>query len=140
MVYGDAQHDGKANFLIELVNIIRSSHCPILIAGDFNMTRRESDKNKPGGYNRWSPLFNAVIEQGELMELMLSGRKYTWCNNHEDPTYELLDRVLVSHEWEEHFPLVCVTTMPSELSDHTPLLIKAGAKPQVPTGFRFENC
>ena len=98
MVYGDAQHDGKANFLIELVNIIRSSHCPILIAGDFNMTRRESDKNKPGGYNRWSPLFNAVIEQGELMELMLSGRKYTWCNNHEDPTYELIDRVLVSHE------------------------------------------
>ena len=140
VVYGDAQQDGKAKFLIELVHIIRSSHCPILIAGDFNLTRRASDKNKPGGYNRWSPLFNAVIEQGGLMELSLSGRKYTWCNNHEDPTYELLDRVLVSHEWEEHFPLVCVSTPPSELSDHSPLLIKAGSKPTVPASFRFENC
>ena len=68
------------------------------------MTRRASDKNKPGGYNRWSPLFNVVIEQGELMELGLSRRRYTWCNNHEDLTYELIDRVLVSLEWEEHFP------------------------------------
>ena len=74
------------------------------------------------------------------MELSLSGRKYTWCNNPEDPPYELLERVLVSHEWEEHFPLVCVSTLPSELSDHSPLLIKAGSKPAVPASFHFENC
>jgi hypothetical protein len=64
VVYGDAQQDGKANFLVELVNFIRSSTYPILITGDFNMTRKESEKNKPWGYNRWSPLFNVVIEQG----------------------------------------------------------------------------
>jgi hypothetical protein len=49
VVYGDAQQDGKANFLIELVNVIRSSTHPILITGDFSMTRKESEKNKPGG-------------------------------------------------------------------------------------------
>jgi endonuclease/exonuclease/phosphatase family metal-dependent hydrolase len=48
VVYGDAQQDGKANFLIELVNVIRSSAHPILITGDFNITRKESEKNKPG--------------------------------------------------------------------------------------------
>jgi hypothetical protein len=48
---------------VELVNVIRSSVYPILITGDFNMTRKDSEKNKRGGYNRWSPLFNDVIEQ-----------------------------------------------------------------------------
>jgi endonuclease/exonuclease/phosphatase family metal-dependent hydrolase len=119
VVYGDAQQDGKANFLVELVNVIRSSTHPILIIGDFNMTRKGSEKNKPGGYNRWSPLFNVATEQGGLTEIALSGRKFTWCNNHEDPTYELLDRVLVSPSWEEKFPLVCATTLPGELSDLT---------------------
>jgi hypothetical protein len=140
VVYGDAQQDGKANFLVELVNFIRSFVYPILITGDFNMTKKDSEKNKPGGYNRWSPLFNAVIEQGGLMEISLSGRKFTWCNNHEDPTYELLDRVLVSPSWEEKFPLVCANTLPSELSDHTPILIKSGVKPKTQPIFRFENC
>jgi endonuclease/exonuclease/phosphatase family metal-dependent hydrolase len=72
------------------------------------------------------PLFNVVIEQGELIEIALTGRKFTWCNNHENPTYELLDWVLVSTSWEEKFPLVCASTLPSELSDHTPILIKIG--------------
>jgi hypothetical protein len=63
VVYGDAHQDGKAN-LVELVNVIRSSTHPMLISGDFNMTKRESEKNKPRGYNRWSPLFNVVIDQG----------------------------------------------------------------------------
>jgi hypothetical protein len=49
VLYGDAQQDGKANFLIELVNVIRRSTYPILIIGYFNMNRKESEKNKPGG-------------------------------------------------------------------------------------------
>jgi hypothetical protein len=65
----------------------------------------------------------APISQGELMEIPLSGQRYTWSNNQEDPTFELLDRVLVSPAWEENFPLVTVSTLSRELSDHTPLLI-----------------
>lgn len=140
VVYGDAQQTGKANFLIELVHVIRKSPYPIIIAVDFNMTRKESEKNKPGGFNRWSPLFNAVIEQGELMDIALSGRKYTWSNNHEDPTFTVLDRVLVSSTWEEHYPLVNVSCLSRELSDHTPLLITSGEKLKNQQKFRFENC
>jgi hypothetical protein len=80
------------------------------------------------------------MEHGGLMEIRLSGRKFTWCNNHEDPTYELLDRVLVSPSWEEKFSLVYATTLPSELSDHTPILIKSGDRPKRQSIFRFENC
>jgi hypothetical protein len=129
----------KTNFLIELVNVIRGSQYAILIAGDFNITRKESEKNKPGEYNRWCPLFNVVIEQGGLMEIALTGRKFTWCNNHEKPTYELLGRVLISPSWEEKSTLMCASTLPSVLSNHTPILIKSRDKPRIPPIFRFEN-
>ena len=60
------------------------------------------------------------------MEIQLSGRQYTWSNNQEDPTFSLLDRVLVSPSWEELFPLVTVTTLTRELPDHVPQLISMG--------------
>jgi hypothetical protein len=45
------------HFLVELVHIIQKTKAPIMITGDFNTTRRSSDKNKPGGFNRWSVSF-----------------------------------------------------------------------------------
>jgi hypothetical protein len=74
------------------------------------------------------------------MEIPLSGRRYTWSNNQENPTFELLDRVLISPTWEEKFPLVTVTTLSRDSSDHTPLLITTGKHPLKSPAFRFENC
>ena len=73
------------------------------------------------------------------MEIQLSGRKYTWSNNHEDPTYELLDRVLISTTWEDVYPLVTVTALNRDLSDHTPLLVSTGEMVKTPRQFKFEN-
>jgi endonuclease/exonuclease/phosphatase family metal-dependent hydrolase len=53
----------------------------------------------------------------------MSGRKYTWANNLATPTYEKLDRVLITTEWEEKFPLTMVRVLTREVSDHTPLLL-----------------
>jgi hypothetical protein len=86
---------------------------------------------------KWSPLLSVVIDQDELMETALTGRKFTWCKYHDYPTYELRDRVLVSPSREEHFPLVRVTTLSSDLSNHNPLLIKSRERPVVPTTFQF---
>jgi len=47
---------------------------------------------------RWSFLFNAVIDGLDPRELEMSGRKYTWANSLKNPTFEILDRVLVSTE------------------------------------------
>jgi hypothetical protein len=73
------------------------------------------------------------------MEIPLSGRRCTWSNNQEDPTFELLDRILVSPTWEEKFPIVTVATLTRDLSDHTPLLITTVERPKIPPIFRFEN-
>jgi hypothetical protein len=37
-----------------------------------------------------------------LKEIELTGWKYTWANNLDNPTFEKLDRVLVTMEWEEN--------------------------------------
>ena len=44
------------------------------------------------------------------------------------PTYEKLDRVLASTEWEQKFPLVTVDALNREISDHTPLLLSTGER------------
>jgi hypothetical protein len=61
VVYGDARQTGKVVFFIELAQFINKSNLPMLIAEDFHLTRRDSDKNKLGGYNRWSMLFNSLL-------------------------------------------------------------------------------
>lgn len=84
---------GKESFFTELSYVCQKQEYPLLVGGDFNIIRRASEKNKSGGCSRWSFLFNAVIESCGLKELELSGRKFTWANKLEDPTYEKLDRV-----------------------------------------------
>ena len=46
-------------------------------------------------------MFNMIIESLNLREIELTGRQFTWANSLPVPTYEKLDRVLVSVEWEQ---------------------------------------
>jgi hypothetical protein len=78
-------------------------------------------------YNdKWPVLFNAIIETLNLREIELTGRKFTWANYAEIPTYEKLDRILVTTEWEQKFLLATVQALTREISDHTPLLLDGG--------------
>jgi hypothetical protein len=56
------------------------------------------------------------------------------------PTYEKLDRVLVSTEWEQNFPLATIDALGREISDHTSLLLFTGGRSKVgrQLPFRFE--
>jgi hypothetical protein len=71
----------------------------------------------------------------------MSGRKYTWANNLSTPTFEKLDRVLVTTEWEEKYPLTIVQALPRKISDHTPLLLNSGETSTRGTepAFKFES-
>ena len=53
---------------------------------------------------KWPFLFSAVINSLDLKEIELTGHKFTWANSLPEPTFEKLDRVLVSTEWELKFP------------------------------------
>ena len=71
-------------------------------------------------------MFNVIIESLDLREIALSGRQYTWASRRDMPTFEKLDRILASVEWEQKFPLVTVCAMTRTGSDNTPLLIDSG--------------
>lgn len=125
-VYGPAQDNLKEMFLAELVNMASKVTEPILIGGDFNILHSSTEKNNDNFNPRWPFLFNAVIDGLCLRELALSGRQYTWANARANPTYEKLDRVLVSTDWELHFPRASVLAHSRDVSDHTPLILNTG--------------
>jgi exonuclease III len=89
-VYGAAQNDQKQKFLSELSSFCSKCSHPMLIGGDFNILRKDSDKNKPVGTNKWSSLFNSIIDVHELIELDLCGRLFTWSNNRNPPCWGLV--------------------------------------------------
>ena len=86
--------------------------------------RHSKEKNKDNFNPRWPFLFNAVIDSFDLREIELTGRQFTWANSLTDPTYEKLDRLLVTTEWELKYPLVTVHALDRGVSDHTPLLLE----------------
>ena len=65
--------------------------------------------------------FNSLINHVELMDLPIYDQSFTWTNVQERPILAKLDRVLVSSEWESHFPLASLHTLPWSTSDHAPL-------------------
>jgi hypothetical protein len=56
-------------------------------------------------------LFNAIIETLNLREIEMTKRKYTWTNYTKVPTFEKLNRILVTIDWEQKFPLASVQTL-----------------------------
>lgn len=65
-VYGAAQDALKPDFLAELVRICDSDNLPMLVEGDFNIIRRQEDKNNNNFNARWPFIFNAIIETLDL--------------------------------------------------------------------------
>ena len=84
-VYGPPHDKDKQVFLIELVHVLHANTLTYVVGGGVNIIRKSSDCNRPRRLSKWSTLFNDVINNKELKELELTGRKYTWSNNQEIP-------------------------------------------------------
>ena len=127
-------------FLSELVHSCSMEQLPLLVGGDFNIIRSPKEKNNDKFDNRYPFLFNAIINGLNLRELDLTGRQFTWANSNVIPTFEKLDRILMSTEWEQKFPLSIVQALSRDISDHTPLLLSTGERSHCRNQplFRFE--
>jgi hypothetical protein len=82
-----------------------------------------------------------VIETLQLKEIVMSDRQYMWVGLGDNPTYEKLDRVLVSTVWEHNYPLSTIESSDRNISDHTPLILNTGVSThqnRQPT-FKFER-
>ena len=138
-VYGAAQPKLKPDFLADLVRICGDERLPTLVGVDVNIIRRKEEKKNGNFDGRWSLMFNMIIESLNLHEIELTGRQFTWANSLPVPTYEKLDRVLASVEWEQKYPLVR-HAMQRAILDHTPLLLDSGEATYVgnKNSFSFE--
>jgi hypothetical protein len=68
------------------------------------------------------------------------GRQYTWANNISPQTFEKLDRVLVTTNWDHKYPLSSMVGLNWGISDHTPLLLNTWDSTPTPIHktFQFE--
>jgi hypothetical protein len=92
----------------------------MIVGSDFNILRYSSEKNKNFVGNKFTDLFNWIINTNEMRDVTLNGGTFTWSNNHADPSLERLDRILISSSWEKEFPLTSLRKIPMQMSDHNP--------------------
>ena len=83
--------------------------------------------------------FSEFIEDLKLIDLPLEGGSYTWSSGTDQSSMSRIERVLVSHEWKQHFPNVFQRILPRIFSDHFPILLEAGGMARGKSPFRFEN-
>ena len=133
LVYGAAHDKKRDKFLDELTSCCGNIKTPYVIGGDFNILRDSSDKNKPLHRSQHMDRFNNIIHSLSLREIHMGGGRFTWTNKQRHPTLEKLDRVLMSPDWEDLFPLVAVRKLVRDVSDHNPLLLSTNPIRKNPT-------
>jgi exonuclease III len=75
-VYGSAEEDKKEDFLREMASYCAKCKDPYVVGGDFNILRFPHEKNKVFVPNRFSDMFNSVINAYDLREIHISGVVY----------------------------------------------------------------
>ena len=70
--------------------------------------------------------FNDFIATHALREIRRGGARYTWTNRQLNPVRSVLDRVLMSTEWEMIFPLCSLMAETIIGSDHAALILRSG--------------
>jgi hypothetical protein len=137
-VYGPQAVPDKLLFLQHL-----KPHCtttsPALLVGDFNLILQASDKSTNNFNRRTMMAFRRFTNEMELHDIYLHGRRYTWSNEQADAIKVKLDRALMNEGWENEHPNCVLQALPSDLSDHCPLLLSTDAMFTPPRHFRFEN-
>lgn len=93
------------------------------VAGGFNLILDSQDENNLNLNRRMMGHFHRLIDELDLRELPLHGRRFTWSNEHDSPTLVKLDRVFFSTDWEELFPPCLLQEASSVAFDHCALLL-----------------
>jgi hypothetical protein len=91
-VYGPQGDDEKVLFLQELRNIRALCNGPWLVACDFNLIYQVANKNNANLDRAMMGRFRCFLDDNDLLEIPLLGRKYTWSNERRSPTLVSLDR------------------------------------------------
>lgn len=100
-VYGPQRDADKQSFLDELREVRSDCPGPWMLAGDFNLIYCSEDKNNENINRAMMGKFRRFVNDHDLKEIPLLGRRYTWSNERESPTLVKLDQVLCTNDWED---------------------------------------
>ncbi|WJX17552.1 hypothetical protein P8452_07455 [Trifolium repens] len=82
--------------------------------------------------------FGSFLEDLELVDLNLLGRRFTWYQPN-GRAMSRLDRILISDEWANRWGNCSLWALPRDVSDHCPLILKYLQEEWGPKPFRFKN-
>ena len=123
----------------ELSNVKAASQALVwCFCGDFNAIRNRNErKGVREGISQSGEIrgFNNFIDSNSLLELPVVGKPFTWFKSN-GSAKSRLDRVLVSEEWMESWPMCKQYVQRREVSDHCALVVKAVEKDWGPKPFR----
>ncbi|PNT77123.1 hypothetical protein BRADI_1g58014v3 [Brachypodium distachyon] len=138
-VYGPCDDDLKPHFFAEIRSLKPAADYKWLILGDFNVILSAVDKNNSAVNRRLLRSFRDVVNFGELIDIPLVDRRYTWSNEQSPPTLVRLNRALCNLGWSQSFANYQLIPLASSMSDHCPLLLCPADVPKRARTFRFEN-
>ena len=80
-----------------------------------------------------------MIGEPGLRDFPLTGGPFTWIGGLNSQAASRLDRFLILDQWEYHFSAITQSALPRLVSDHSPIVLKAGGFSSSKSPFRFEN-
>ncbi|XP_057453055.1 uncharacterized protein LOC130744910 [Lotus japonicus] len=121
----------------------RSAVLAWCVAGDFNAIRPVDERRGVAEMSNHIlneiAEFNSFIDNLEVMDIPIHGRKYTWFKPN-GQSMSRLDRFLVSQGWASTWPHCFQVVLDRDISDHCPLLLRLVAQNWGPKPFRVLNC
>lgn len=122
-VYGPSTDDLKSGFIEVIRGIASLVQHSWIIGGDFNLVRWLIHRFENQRSFRLIEMSNDLIRDLQLVDVPLSNRQFTWCNNRPEPTHSKLDRILISPDISLQFTLISLKALEVLASDHAPLLL-----------------
>ena len=138
-VYGSNENIVRGHMWDELVGIQQYWRISWCCIGDFNIIRFPSERRDETRLTLAMEKFSEFIEDLNMVDLPLEGGSYTWSSGTNQPAMSKIDKALVTPDWEDHFRDVIQRILPRPISDHSPILLEAGAMVRGKSPFRFEN-
>jgi hypothetical protein len=138
-VYGPNLDTLRSSFWDELLRLRNHWSSPWCLFGEFNVVRYLREQLGCTSFTLAITDFSEFIDMANLIDLPLLGGPFTWSSGSDSPSMSWIDRVLVSTDWEDHFPDVSQKLLPRPISDHSPLLVESDDMARDRSAFKFEN-
>ncbi|XP_071738876.1 uncharacterized protein [Rutidosis leptorrhynchoides] len=115
----------KKRFWDSLNELLSYDNAAWFFCGEFNEVKNINERENTNFISRRTSRFNSFINDNGLIEIPLSGRKFTRISD-EGLQFSILVHFLVSDNFAFLWNDLSVTALDRKLLDHTPILLKNG--------------